>query len=273
LLAAIVIPARPAPPAKQLKILRPLLQQFDGGPPLPIGTPFLTGDVVFLSFQIAGYEVSPDSKIDLAYTVEAVDPDGVPVVEPAHGKIATQVSPEDKNWMPIVRESAALPSLAWSGTYRLKLTVEDNLSKQTAKAEVEIPVRGRDIQPSQTLTVRNFRFLRTEEDADPLLDAVYHPGDSVWARFEFTGFKYGPKNHVHVEYGIELLDASGKALFSQPQAASEDEDSFYPKRYLSGALSLNLEKKIQPGHYVVVLTLRDYVENQTQETRHEFRVE
>ena len=108
LFAASSIPARPAPPAKQLKILRPLLQQFDGGPPLPVGTPFLTGDVVFLSFQIAGYEVSPESKVDLAYTVEAVDPDGVPVVEPAHGNIATQVSAEDKNWLPIVRESVPL---------------------------------------------------------------------------------------------------------------------------------------------------------------------
>jgi hypothetical protein len=273
LLLGAALPARPAPPAKPLRIVLPRLHQYDDGPPLGTGFRFLTGDVIFLTFQVAGYQVSEDSKIDLSYTVEAVDPDGVPVVEAVHGKIATQVSPEDKDWMPIVRESAAIPPLAWSGTYRLKLAVEDNLSKQTTKTEVEIPVRGHAIEPSQTLTVRNFRFLRTEEDSDPLLDAVYHPGDSVWARFEFTGFGYGPKNHVHVEYGIALLDATGKSLFAQPQAASEDEDSFYPKRYLFGALSLNLDKKIPPGKYGVVLTLRDYVGNQTEETRHEFRVE
>ncbi len=264
---------RGAPPARQLKIVRPLLHQYDGGPPLASGFPFLIGDVVFLTFQISGYQVSEDSKVDLSYTVEAADPDGVPFVEGMHGKIATQIAPEDKDWLPVVNESAAIPPLAWGGTYRLKLEVADNLSKQTAKAEIEIQVRGRNIEPSQTLTVRNFRFLRTEEDADPLLDAVYHPGDSVWIRFEFTGFRYGPKNHVHVEYGVALLDAAGKALFAQPQAAAEDEDAFYPKRYLSGALSLNLEKKIRPGPYVVVLTLRDYAGDQTQETRHEFRVE
>lgn len=265
--------ARSAPPAKQLKIVRTLLHQYDGGPPLASGFQFLIGDVIFVTFQISGYQVSPESKIDLSYTVEAVDPDGVPFVEAMHGKIDTQISPEDKDWMPIVNESAAVPPLAWGGTYRLKLAVQDNLSKQTAKTEIEIKVRGRNIEPSQTLTVRNFRFLRTEEDADPLLDAVFHPGDAVWIRFDFTAFRYGPKNHVHVEYGIALIDAAGKALFSQPQAAAEDEDAFYPKRYLSGALSLNLEKKIQPGQYVVVLTLRDYVGDQTQETRHEFRVE
>ena len=262
-----------APQARQLKIVRPQLHQYDGGPPLASGFQFLIGDVIFLTFQIAGYQISDDSKVDLGYTVEAVDPDGVPFAEANAGKIATQVSPEDKDWMPLGNASAAIPPLAWGGTYRLKLTVEDHLSKQTTKTEIAIPVRGRNVEPSQTLTVRNFRFLRTEEDADPLLDAVFHPGDSVWVRFEFTGFRYGPKNHAHVEYGVALLDASGKALFSQPQAAAEDEDAFYPKRYLSGALSLNLEKKIKPGQYVVVLTLRDYAGDQTQETRHEFHVE
>ncbi len=273
LLLGAALPARSAPPARQLKIVRPLLHQYDGGPPLAAGFQFLTGDVIFLTFQIGGYEVFPESKVDLSYRVEALDPDGVPFVEAMHGTIATQISPEDKDWMPIVNESAAVPPLAWGGVYRLKLAVEDKLSKQTAKAEVEIQVRGRNIEPSQTLTVRNFRFLRTEEDADPLLDAVFHPGDSVWARFEFTGFRYGPKNHVHVEYGIALVDSAGRALFSQPQAAAEDEDSFYPKRYLSGALSLNLGQKMQPGQYAVVLTLKDYAGDQTQETRHEFRVE
>ncbi len=277
LLAAVLlagtVPALPATPAKQLKIVATRLQQYEDGPPLGSGYRFLTGDTVFLTFQIAGYEVSQDSKIDLSYTIDAVDPDGVPFVEPVSGKIATQVSPEDKDWMPIARGSAALPAAAWGGTYRLKLGVTDNLSKQTAKAEIELPVRGRNIEPSQTLTVRNYRFLRTEEDSNPLLDAIYHPGDSVWARFEFTGFGYGPKNHIHADYGIALLDATGKSLFSQPQAATEDEESFYPKRYLSGALSLNLDKTIRPGQYVVVLTLKDYVGDQTQETRHEFRVE
>ena len=218
--------ARSAPPAKQLKIVRTQLHQYDGGPPLASGAPFLVGDLIFLTFQISGYQVSPESKIDLAYTVEAVDPDGAPFVEAMHGKIDTQISPEDKDWMPIVNASAAIPPLAWGGKYRLKLAVEDSLSKQAAKAEIEIPVRGRNIEPSPSLAVRNFRFLRTEEDGDPLLDAVFHPGDAVWIRFDFTGYRYGPKNHIHVEYGVALVDSAGKALFSQPQAAAEDEDAF-----------------------------------------------
>src|SRR6202142_487008 len=264
---------RGAPPAKQLKIVRIQLHQYDGGPPLASGTPFLIGDLIFVTFQIAGYQVSAESKIDLSFGVDALDPNGVPFVEAMHGKIETQISPEDKDWMPLVNQSAAIPPLAWGGTYRLKLAVEDNLSKQTAKAEIEIPVRGRNIEASPTLTVRNFRFLRTEEDGEPLLDAVFHPGDAVWIRFDFTGFRYGAKNHIHVEYGVSLVDSAGKSLFSQPQAAAEDEDAFYPKRYLSGALSLNLEKKIKPGQYVVVLALKDYEGDQSQETRHEFRVE
>jgi hypothetical protein len=273
LLACAVLPAGAGAEPRQLTIVKPVLRQYEDGPALPSGSSFFTGDLLFCSFQVAGYKVSPEGKVSLHYQIEAVDPGGIRLIEPLQNAIETQVSDEDKNWMPIVRESVPIPPLALGGLYRIKVTVEDKLSQQTAKTEVEVPVRGRRVEPSQTLVERNFRFQRNEEDRDAILNPIYHPGDTVWAHFEIVGFHYGEQNAVHVEYGVALTDALGKSLFSIPQAAVEKDASFYPKRYLPGALSLNLAKDIRPGEYTVVLTLRDEVGNQKQESLHPFKVE
>jgi hypothetical protein len=273
LLAGAAWPARMAAEPKALTIVKPALRQYEDGPAVTPGFSFFTGDMVFFSFQIGNYKVSPDSRIDLSYRIEATDADGVAIVEPIQGTVATEVSEEDKHWMPVVRSSVLMPPLALGGVYRIKIAAEDKLSHEKAQAQIDVPVRGRHVEPSPALAARNFRFQRTEEDTDALVQAIYHPGDTVWAHFEITGFRYAEKNHIHVEYGVELLDASGKSLFSLPKAAVEDAESFYPRRYLPGMLSLNLAKDIRPGPYTVVVTLRDGVGSQNQELRETFQVE
>lgn len=258
---------------KQLSIARPALRQYEDGPLLPAGASFMTGDTIFFTFQIQGFKVAEDSNIDLHYRIEAVDPQGVRVAEPIEHDVQTQISAEDKNWMPLVRESFQVPPLALPGTYHVRLMVADKLAGQKTESELNVVVRGRKVEPSPTLAARDFRFLRSEEDRDPLTSAVYHPGETIWGRFEIVGFKYGEKNHIHVEYGIAVLAPSGKTLYSQPTAAVEDDATYYPKRYLPGALSLTLGKDFRPGQYTVGLTLRDEVGKQTQEERYPFQVE
>ena len=87
------------------------------------------------------------------------------------------------------------------------------------------------------------------------------------------GYKYGEKNAVHVEYGLEVLSPTGKSLYQEPQAAVEQSSAFYPKRYLPGTLSLNLQSSARPGDYTIVLRVRDLTGEQVSETRHTFRIE
>jgi hypothetical protein len=258
---------------KQLVIVKPTLHQYEDGPAIAAGAGFHTGETVFLKFQVAGYEVSPDARIDLAYRIEALDPDGVRFAEPAAREVKETLSAEDKDWLPVVRQSFLLPPLALPGTYRLAITVEDKLGSRAAKTEVDVPVRGRSVEPSDTITARNFRFLRTEEDAFPLRPAAYRPGDAVWVRFDIVGYKLGEKNRMQVSYGVSVIGPAGNTMYSQPEAAQEQGESFYPKKYLPGAFNLNLDNKVRPGTYAIVLTLRDEVGNQTVESRHEFTVE
>ncbi len=260
--------------AKQLAIVKPALRQYEDGPELPPTFSFLTGESVFLTFQIAGYQASggDTNTIDLRCRIDALDPDGVKLVETASREIKTPISAEDKNWTPIVRHTFVIPPLALPGRYKLVLSVQDVLGKRDANTELPFNVRGHKVEPSPTLTARNFRFLRSEEDQDPLETAAYRPGDTLWARFDMIGFKYGEKNRIHVEYGLAVLGPTGKELYAEPRAAVEEGESFYPKKYVPGVLSLNLSKA-QPGEYTIVLTLRDEVGSQMDESRHTFKVE
>jgi hypothetical protein len=262
-----------AAPVRQLAIAGTALHQFEDGPNVAGGYAFLSGDTVFLSFQISGYQVSEKEKIQVSYQVEALDSKGLLLAPGVSRKIDAELAEEDKNWMPKARYEVLVPPLADSGAYRIRIRVKDELSGSVATAEVPFMVRGRAVEPSDTLVVRNFRFLRGEEDGQPLLLAVYRPGDAVWARFEVTGYKLAEKNSHHVEYGVSVLRPTGETLYSEPNAASEQDESFYPKRYVLGILSLKLDADIAKGEYVIVVDARDRLGDQKTESRHTFRVE
>jgi hypothetical protein len=261
---------------KKLAIQHMAVAQSEDGTPVPSDFRFAAGDVIFFSCQVAGYTKRPkedDNQIDLSYQVEARDSKAVLIIPIENGKVAANLGAEDKDWLPKIRHSIALPPLADSGQYRISVKVKDNFGNSEAEASAPFAVESRDVAPSDTLVVRNFRFLRTEEDKDPLQIPAYRLGDTVWARFDMTGYKIGEKNHFDVEYGLKVLRPSGETTYEQPHAADEKNESFYPQRYTPGVLSLNLPRDLNRGGYTIVLTVRDNVGNQSYETRQKFAVE
>jgi hypothetical protein len=265
--------AAAAPPARPLAVVNAALHQFEDGPSLSPAFTFQAGDTVFVSFQVSGYRVSEQDRTRLSYFIEARDARDLLLAPPVSRKIEAELAEEDKNWMPKARYEVLVPPLADSGRYRIRIRLKDELSGSEASQDLEFAVRGFPVEPSPTLVVRNFRFLRSEEDEKPLAVAAYRPGDAVWARFEITGYKLADKNRLDVAYGVSLLRASGEVLFAAPEAASDAEDSFYPKRYVPGSLSLNLDRDIAPGEYTIVVAVRDRVGGQQYEEHRTFRVE
>jgi hypothetical protein len=194
-------------------------------------------------------------------------------MEPVSNEITAELTPQDKDWKPKVRLEVPLPPLAGSGTYKMAVKVHDEIGKSDAEKTVPFEVRGHEVEPSATLAVRNFRFYRGEEDREPLLKPVYRPGDPVWARFDLIGYKFGPKNSIDVTYGVAILNSAGKVLWSQPEAAVERADSFYPKRYVPGAMGINLQPNIRPGEYTIEVQAKDAIGNQTVAGKYTFSVE
>ena len=260
-----------------LTIERMALHQFEDGPVLAPSHVFIPGETIFFSCRVTGYQMATTGdeqrSVKLAWQIQVSDPLGVALELPSAGRIDEPVLPQDKNWVPKFLHSFVIPPYAAGGAYRIGVKVKDEVGGTEIMSQLDVQVRGLEVEPSDTLVARNLRFLRSEDDAAPLDPVVYHPGEMLWARFEIIGYTLAEKNHYSVSYGLVVLTEGGEQVFAQPDAASDSKESFYPQRYVPGALSLSLNQGVPAGAYTLVVTMRDEVGHQTAESRGSFRVE
>jgi len=262
-----------APAQKKLAIVKLAFSQSEDGEVVSSKYQFLGGEALYFSCQVEGYTKTEKDEIRLTFQIEAKDANGLLLQALTSGKVEATLSPEDKEWLPKLRATILIPPLLPPGEYQIAVKVKDELANAPVEAHAAFTVHGRDVEPSITLTVRNFRFLRTEDDTKPLPVAAYRPGDAVWARFDMTGYKLGDGNQFDIEYGLVVLRADGTQAYAEPQAAAQKELTFYPVRYQPGVLSLNLAKDQKHGEYTIVLKVRDNLGGQNYETRQKFSVE
>lgn len=259
--------------AAGLTIVNATARQSEDGPPLASDAEFTAGETVYFSFQVTGYNSSPDKKLRLNYRVEAFDPKGVPIAEPVDSTFDANLAEEDSEWKPKIRIPILIPSIVPSGVYKITASVTDDISHLKTTAEAAFKVSGHTIAASTELGLRNFGFYRSDNDAQPIPTPVYRSGDGVFARFDITGFRYGDRNTVGVSYDVAVLNPDGKQIYAQPKAAEEKSFSFYPKPYVPGSMSLSLQPNTRPGQYTIVLTVHDDVGHQNYESRNTFQVE
>ena len=259
--------------AAALEVVRPILAQSDGGPPSPAGYEYIAGETLFFSCRVAGYGKTPEEKVHVAFSVQAFDPKGVPLTEIYKNEMVADVTPQDKEWMPKIATEVQIPPLVAPGTYKIVIKVEDMVAKTNGELAVPFAVRSKMVEPSEALVVRNVEFFRGEDDAQAIAKAVYRPGDAVWAKFDIIGFKYGEKNHIDVSYLTSVYAPSGKLLWTQPEAAVEQSESFYPKRYVAAAMGITLLPTTKPGEFTIGIVVTDKVGKQTYETKQPFTVE
>ncbi len=259
--------------AAALQIVKPVISQMEDGTPDPPGFEHIPGETLYFTCRIAGYTKSPDEKIHLAYSVQSFDPKGVPLSEIYKNELSDEVSPQDKEWLPKIETEIPLPPLLPSGAYKIVVKVEDLQAKASTELTVPFKIRSHDVEPNDTLTVRNFRYFRNEDDNQAMAKALYKPGDGVWAKFDITGFKYGPGNKVDVSYVTSVIAPSGKVLWTQPEPATEQTESFYPKPYVAAAFGISLQPNIKPGEYTIAVQLKDAIGNQTYEAKSTFTIE
>jgi hypothetical protein len=239
---------------------------------------FLPGEYVYFTFQIAGFTIKSEERnevrrISLTYEIQPQDANGVGLAQAVTDKVQADLSPEDKNWLPKRRASFLIPSFVAAGECRMHVTVKDVFGETEASADYAFRVGGVRVEPAAALSVQNFGFLRNEDDREPLTVAAYSPGDTVHARFEMVGYKLGPGNAYDLSYGLTVLRPNGKPFFQDPKAAELRSDSFYPAQFLPGTIDLTTTHDTARGEYVIVLSVRDLIGNQTFELRRAFSVE
>ncbi len=259
-----------------LAVERVAVHQFEDGPLFGDGHTYLPGETVYFSCRLTGYQVAGSAEetrtVKLSWNLHVTDPAGLLLVPEGSGRIDAPVFSQDKNWRPKFLYSFEIPPFAPGGKYRIATTVRDEVGASQVDAQLTLTIRGRDVQPSSELVARNLHFQRTETDATVLDPPVYHPGETLWARFDITGFKYGEKNRYSVEYGLAILRENGEQVFAQPAAANDAHESFYPQHYVPGSISLNLDPMVPEGTYILVITMRDQIGSQSAEARAPFRI-
>jgi len=259
--------------AEPLAIVKPVISQMEEGAPNAPGFYYTPGEILFFTCRMAHFAKTADLKMRIAYTVQAFDPKDVALAEPYKNEFEDEVTVEDKEWMPRIQTQILIPPLAGSGNYKIVVKAEDLVGKTAAQLDVPFEVRGRTVEPSDTVIVRNFHFYHDEGGKQPDEKAVYHAGETMWARFDVIGYKFGDGNKVDVSYLASIMLPNGTVVWTQPEPAGETSESFYPKRYISGEFSINLQAGVRPGSYIVGLQVKDAIGNQTYTSRHPFSVE
>ncbi len=260
-------------PAQTLKTVRAIVSTSEDGPPAGTRELFQPGEMVFFSFQVEGYRMGLNGKVQLTGHAQALDPNGAPVIPRDEELIGTTLSQEDKDWKPKIRSQFQIPSIAPPGTYTIRFEAIDQQSHQTASGEAAFAVGGKGVERASALTVRNLGFHRTQDDEAPLKVAAYRPGDTLWVRFDMTGYKYGDQNSIDVGYDVEVLSPDGKQLFAEENAAVEKSQAFYPQPWVPAAFDLSLQSDTPDGTYTLVITVHDAVGTQSVVEKAEFKVE
>lgn len=264
--------------AADLAITDLTLRQFEGGRSWIPGYAPSAGETFAFDFRVAGFasiEGDFDAQLKLRFQAELVDRAGKPMAKPVSGASGVDIAEEDKkkSWKPKFAGEFQLPVLLARQDAILRVTVEDQIAGKKVTAEQPFEVSGPEILSGAQLAARNFRFLRTEEDADPLAVPAYRQGDTVWGRFEMVGFSTSEKVEVDLNYGLEVSNAAGKRLYAQEVAAEERKQFFYPPAYVPGVVSLQLQPNTPLGDYAIRLIVRDRLAGREAASSHVFRIE
>jgi len=261
-----------------LAILAAGVQQTEDGPFVASDYQFLPGDFVYFTFQIAGYQAKSNEqdesrKISLVYDLMPEDGKGVPLTAPDKGTIETTLNPEDKNWTPKRRASFLIPSFVAAGQFHIRVVLKDLVAATEQSRDFPFQIGGVQVQPSPTVTIENFGFLRSPNDKQPLQVPAFSPGDTIFGRFDIVGFQYAPENQYHVAYGLTVVRPDGKPFLDEPKAAEVREAGFYPAQFVPGTINVTTPADSLKGSYVLTLTVRDLVSNQTFVTKQVFSIE
>jgi hypothetical protein len=255
--------------ATTLQIVKPIVSQTDGGDADAPGFEHVAGETLYFSCRVEGFAKS-EEKVHLTYSVQAFDPKGVALAEIYKNAILEEVLPQDKDWEPKIETEVEVPPLAPPGEYKIVVKAEDFYANTSAELPVTFRVRGLRVDASDKLVVRNFGFYRGEDDAQALARPIFHNGANLWAKWDITGYKYGPSSKVDISWTVSILQ--GEKVLKAFDSASEQSESIYPKPWVPASFEVPLQK-VAVGEYTILVRVKDVTGAQTYETRHNFTVE
>lgn len=263
--------------ADTLAVVNAGIEQEDNGALAPHDYRFLPGDPLYVVFEMAGFHVNYNEEkdtrnISLTWEVSVADEAGVPLAPPQGGNIKTGLSAEDKKWLPKRRAQFDLPRLIVAGKYHVHIAVKDLLGNTEAAKDLPFLIGGRNVERTSTLGAQDIQFARSD-GGPPLSLPAYQAGDSIFLRFDITGFANSPTHEYRVGYRFDVLGPDGKAFVHQPEPVFLSGNSFYPAQFVPVNFAIDTPAKSARGQYTVVLNITDELSNQSSTAKCEFTIE
>jgi len=233
------------------------------GPDRP-DTRYEPGESATFRFDVSGYDTSP-GKGQVRIRFLARDPFDVVMLKQVE---TIQEQPADepsfKGWARI-----SLPEFAWPGTYYIDFTIADLAANREVATSVPFTVAGTPIEPSDTLTLRNFR-LTDGKDGPLRQSAAYRAGDTLWIAFDVVGFKADGEGTVR--FTEEAVVTWGSQRSDQMHLLDVNSRFSYVPRRIPVTNHLTLGG-MSPGDYVMTLTFTDSIGNQRHEQPVRFTIQ
>jgi hypothetical protein len=205
---ALVLGLPPAQPGTSLALTKPHFTYGPGGVTRP-DAKYLPGDTVFLSFDVANLKFDADANASYRIAMEVTNADGEAVLrqKPHASKVKNILGGKA---VPC-RVHVALPPGYPSGTYTIKVTVEDLATKQgqslAQKFEV-LPAAFGLVQVGASAT----------NDGMAPVPTVGVEGAPLYLTFAVVGFGRGKDKQLDISASLRVLDEKGKPTTAKPFA-------------------------------------------------------
>lgn len=211
--------------------------------------------------------------VDLITTITITDATGTEVYN--NEDVLRQTFSEEDRDEYFAFWNVALPSETAPGEHEVTITVEDQISEQTAETTETFTV-----EPVEQLAIENVTFLdgqpRGYRDFDTAPGQTYAVTDPIRIYFEPTGF--GTKETDSGELDLDMItslqitDSQGTEVYNNSdvlrQTLPEDQVDEY---FAFWGATLPIET--EPGEYTAEITLEDQITGQTTETTATFTLE
>jgi uncharacterized RDD family membrane protein YckC len=241
----------PAARTGDLQFVNAAFLQAEDGPPRP-AAPYKPGDVVYLKYEVVGFNTNQEGKTDLILQVEVRDPNGLSVY-PMWEKELIQTIPAGK---PVSGSfSVGIPSFAPPGVYKVGLKALDKVKNTTADLSPTFQAEAPSVSPASRLELRDFA-LSLSKDGPPAETPVLEGGGTIYMSWKIFGVD-ARDGKVNLRVALKVLGPGEKPVVDEPGYVVVDDAFHYrPPTFclpMSGHVTLpgSFAKGTYTAHYTV----------------------
>lgn len=209
----------------------------------------------------------PEYRVQLDYSIEIQDPEGVLLQPATTGEVETVLSMKDDDWRPSVEWSIRVPETAPTGRYPVVIRVNDRIGGVSIREQAALRVHGLTLKRAGGFEILGLEFAPSEDG--PWRPIWYFELRSpVYVRYRLTGFAADAQKRIQVDQDWTVVNEEGEEVISKPAAISDESADFYVPRYIQSQFSISLRDP-EPGDYRVRVDAHDRIsgESATAEAR------